>query len=103
MRKTLVIAIREYLAAVRTKAFFVGLLMMPILMGSGAVINVIMKKLEDTGEKRFAVVDRTSGQKLFHSLENAARERNTTDIFDPDTNKQTKPKFFVDSIEPSTN
>jgi ABC-2 type transport system permease protein len=103
MRKTLVIAIREYLAAVRTKSFIIGLLMMPILMGGGAVIQIIFQKLEDTGEKHFAVIDRTPGQKLFHALEAASQVRNSAEIFDPDTNKQTKPKFIVERIEPSEN
>ena len=101
MRKTLVIAVREYLAAVRTKSFIVGLLMMPILMGSGVVIQVVFQKLEDTGEKRFAVVDRTQGQTLFSALQAAAVIRNSTDIFDPKTDKQTKPKFVVERVEPS--
>jgi ABC-2 type transport system permease protein len=101
MRKTLVIAVREYLAAVRTKSFIVGLLMMPVLMGSGVVIQMVFQKMEDTGEKRFAVVDRTPGQKLAAALQAAAEARNNTEIFDPATHKQAKPRFVVDRIEPS--
>jgi ABC-2 type transport system permease protein len=96
-----IIAIREYLAAVRTKSFLVGLLMMPILMGGGAVIQLVFQKLEDTGEKRFAVIDRTKGQHLFETLDNAARRRNAIEIYDPDTGKQVKPKFIVERIQPS--
>jgi ABC-type Na+ efflux pump permease subunit len=106
MRKTIVIAIREYLAAVRTKAFIIGLLMMPILMGGGTLIQLIFKKMEDAGEKHFAVIDRTPGQKLFDSLEVATRARNAPDsleIYDPDTHEQTKPKFIVERIVPSEN
>src|SRR5262249_11595985 len=101
MRKTLVIAVREYLAAVRTKSFVVGLLMMPVLMGSGVVIQMVFQKIEDTGEKRFAVVDRTPGQSLAAALQAAAEARNSAEIFDPTTHKQTKPRFVIDRIEPS--
>src|SRR5439155_2146833 len=101
MRKTLVIALCEYLAAVRTKSFIVGLLMMPVLMGSGVLIQMVFQKMEDTGEKRFAVVDRTPGQKLVLALHEAAEAHNAADVFDPKTQKQTKPRFLVEGTEPS--
>src|SRR5438132_13611680 len=102
MRKTLVIAVREYLAAVRTKSFLVSLLMMPLLMGASVVLQIIFKNIEDTGEKRFAVVDRGAGAHLFAALEKAAERRNASEIFDPDTHKQIKPTFVVERVEPST-
>src|SRR5262249_31447119 len=77
MRKTLVIVIREYLAAVRTKSFLVVLLLMPVLMGGGIIAQTIFQKMEDTGEKHFAIVDRTPGEKLFAAIEGAARVRNS--------------------------
>ena len=52
MRKILVIAVREYLASVRTKSFLVSLLLMPLLMGASVVLQIIFKNIEDTGEKR---------------------------------------------------
>jgi ABC-2 type transport system permease protein len=62
---------------------------------------MVFQKIEDTGEKRFAVVDRTPGQKLAVVLQAAAEARNTAEIFDPTTHKQTKPRFVIDRIEPS--
>src|SRR5437016_7410176 len=102
MRKTMVIAVREYLAAVRTKSFLVSLTLMPLLMGSSVVLQVIFKNIEDTGEKRFAVIDRTSGEHIFAALEKAAQRRNATEIFDPETHKQNKPTFVVERIEPGS-
>jgi ABC-2 type transport system permease protein len=101
MRKSLVIAIREYLAAVRTKSFLVSLLMMPLLMGASVVLQIIFKNIEDTGEKRFAVIDRSAGAHLFTALEKAAQRRNAAEIFDPETHKQIKPTFVLERIEPS--
>jgi ABC-2 type transport system permease protein len=101
MRKIMVIAIRDYLAAVKTKSFIISLVMMPVLMGGSAVIQVITKKLEDAGEKRFAIVDRSPDQKIFAALQAAAERRNEIEIFDPDTKKQKEPRFVLERIEPS--
>jgi ABC-2 type transport system permease protein len=102
MRKTMVIAVREYLAAVRTKSFLVSLTLMPLLMGSSVVLQVIFKNIEDTGEKCFAVIDRTSGEHILAALEKAAQRRNSAEIFDPESHKQNKPSFVVERIEPSS-
>ena len=37
MRKMIVVAVREYQAAVKTKAFLVTLVLMPVMMGGGVV------------------------------------------------------------------
>ncbi len=47
MRKVWIIAVREYLAAVRTKAFIISLSLMPVLMGGSIVMQIIFKKIED--------------------------------------------------------
>jgi ABC-2 type transport system permease protein len=67
MRKMLVIALREYHASVRTKAFIVSLVLMPVLMGGSILVQVLVTGMGDTEEKRFAVVDRSGGQ-FFRSL-----------------------------------
>lgn len=101
MRKIRVIAAREYQAAVRTKSFLVSLILMPVLMGGAVVVQSISKQLEDTGQKRFAVVDRTPGQALFAGLAAAAQKRNEEDIYDPKTGKQDRPMFILERVEPS--
>ena len=48
MRKICVIAVREYQAAVSTKAFVIGLVLMPVLMGGSIVVQVLLKEPGDT-------------------------------------------------------
>lgn len=101
MRKAWTVAVREYRAAVRTKSFLVSLVLMPLLMAGSAVIQMIAKRMDDTGEKRFAVIDRTPGEQLLPLLVVAAAKRNTTDLHDPETGRRDKPAFRIDRIKPS--
>jgi ABC-2 type transport system permease protein len=101
MRKVLVIAAREYRAAVRTRAFLISLLLMPVLMGGSFVMQMVFKQLDDTTEKRVAVIDRTPGGGMFPFLEKAMERRNQYFLLDPDTGKQTQPAFHLERIEPS--
>ena len=64
MNKILVVAKREYTAAVRTKAFLVSLLLMPILMFGGIFVQNQTRKLADTNTYKVAVLDRTPGGRL---------------------------------------
>ena len=52
----------------RSKAFIVTLVLMPVLMGASAGVQVLFKKFEDTREKKFAVVDRSPGGKIAEAL-----------------------------------
>ncbi len=101
MNKTRIIAIREYLSAVRTKGFIVGVILMPLLMGGGILLQNLTQDIVDLDTRTVAVIDRTDGAKLFPLLERAAERRNTTKINDPKTNRQTKPKFAFDKIDPT--
>jgi ABC-2 type transport system permease protein len=101
MRKILVIAQREYVAAVRSKGFLMGLFLLPVLMFGGIAGQAILKKQSDLSEKRFAVVDRTSGQWVWTVLDTAARVRNTTQRIDPETGKPTEAPFILERVAPS--
>jgi ABC-2 type transport system permease protein len=101
MYKSLVVARREYQAAVRTKAFLISLFLMPLLMGGGAIAQFLLQGQVDTREKRFAVVDRTDGERLVKALAAAAQTRNTEQIFDPETGEQIKPAFNIERVPPS--
>jgi ABC-type Na+ efflux pump permease subunit len=59
MRKTWVIAWREFNATVRTKAFVVGIVLMPILMSGGVVVSILTEKFEDRSSQTIAIVDRS--------------------------------------------
>src|SRR5262245_17988146 len=102
MRNMLVVAAREYQAAVRTKTFIISLLIMPILMGGSALVQWLVKDLRDVKDKKFVVVDR-SGRGLAEFIQSQANEKyNQKDIFDSEmSTKQVKPRFVVDIVPPS--
>jgi ABC-2 type transport system permease protein len=64
MFKIRAIALREYLSAVRAKAFIVSILLMPVLMGASIGLQVLFKKLDDAKEKSYAVIDRSADQQV---------------------------------------
>jgi len=101
MRKILLIAAREYKAAVRTKAFLIGLLSMPVMMFGSMGVQMALRNQVDTKDKRYAVIDRSPGARLAPVLRAAADGRNGSQIFDPETRAQTSPKFLIEAVEPS--
>jgi ABC-2 type transport system permease protein len=101
MRKVLLIAAREYKAAVRTKAFLVSLLLMPLLMVGTSAIQYVTRKQLDTEDKRFAVIDRTPGSSLYPLLLKRAEQRNQNQLRDEETDEKTKAAFILEKIEPS--
>jgi ABC-2 type transport system permease protein len=68
MRKVLVIAVRDYLATVRTKGFIIGLLLMPILMGGSYMAQQLVGEQVDVRERHYAIVDRSPGGELAEML-----------------------------------
>src|SRR5262245_50582021 len=97
MRKVLVIAAREYKAAVRTKAFVIGLLLMPIMMGGSILVQMLVKNMRDTTDKHFVVVDRTGSGRLAAALERDANDYNSKTEAD---GKQIKPRLVIKTEEP---
>ena len=79
MRKMVVIAAREYQSAVKTKAFIIGIVALPIIWGAMIGVQFLLKDKVDIKEKRFAVLDYT-GQ-IFDAIEQAVADRNAKDIF----------------------
>ena len=101
MRKMLTIAAREYNATVRTKSFIVSLVLMPVMMGGSIFVQILMKDQVDTKERRFAVIDRTPGEKLLAVLETQLKQRNTSEIFNKETHEQTRPVYTLERVNPS--
>ncbi|MDB5327658.1 MAG: family transporter protein [Phycisphaerales bacterium] len=96
--KTLVIAVREYLAAVKTKGFLVGLILMPLLMGGGVLVQSFTKGLEDPTPRTIAVLDRTPGETLWAALDTAAVKQNSgTQVL-----SVPKPRYTLKHIETPT-
>src|SRR5580700_8058753 len=101
MHKLLAIANREYKAAVKTKAFALSLVLVPVMWGASIGIQVLIHKAEDHSTKKYAVVDRTADKQITAALEAAVNYHNEKGVFDDETNEQTKPKYELITIAPS--
>ncbi len=99
MRKTLVVASREYLAAVKTKSFIISLILLPIMMSGGLIAQQLGQKIGDTSTKRVAIVDRTPGATLYDVIDKAVTQRNTKEVFD--SGRQVRAKFALEKIAPA--
>ncbi|MFQ5429565.1 MAG: ABC transporter permease [Phycisphaerae bacterium] len=98
MRKVGVIAMREYRANVRSKAFLIAVILMPIFMSGSIVVQGYMEKRGESGVRKIAVIDHTG--KLFSALRDAAVRRNREEIFDPETGKQREATYELIETPP---
>lgn len=104
MRKIIIVANREYLAAVRTRTFLFGLLIMPIMMGASALLQYLLRDAVDVADKKFVVVDRTPKEKeetWAHFLKKQAEEVYNPEQFDPQTGEKIKAGFVIMPEEPA--
>jgi len=108
VNKVLSIARSEYLHAVRSKAFLIGVLVMPVLMGGGIAFQVAMEDRVDLTDRVCAVVDPTG--ELWPVLEERAEQRNRNVIWSKDEDgrlaeegerKQLRPRFLLERFEPA--
>ena len=99
MRKIWIVAAREYKAAVRTKAFLIGLLIMPIMMGASVLLQWLLKDMVDTETKHFVLVDRAGRSDIVKMLDAAYDAYNKT-AFDS-AGVQRKPLFQWASAAPA--
>jgi len=98
MRRALRLALREYLAAVKTKGFIIGLVLAPIMMSGGAIAFLLLKDRVDTADKTVVIIDR-SGIMGAAVLE-AAAERNANDLLDEATGEKIRPAYFFELAVP---
>ncbi|HEY3823247.1 MAG TPA: hypothetical protein VGL82_01760 [Bryobacteraceae bacterium] len=59
MNRVLLIAKRDYLQTVLTKAYLFGLVMLPLLMGGGFLFIALASRGNNTTDQHIAVIDRT--------------------------------------------
>ncbi len=102
MHKIIVVAVREYLAAVRSKAFLITILLAPILMSAGFIAEKVMDKRGlDISDRHIAVLDHSG--KLFDKLAAAAELRNAVGIYSESTEsdgpEQVAPRFLLERVE----
>lgn len=95
----LTIAKRDYLAAVRTKAFLISLLLLPLLSSLAVSFQVWSVRADKGTTKTFAIVDRTKS--LRSALEDANARRTATEIKDPGTGLVNAPIYALLFIDPS--
>ena len=83
MGKIRVIAAREYKAAVKTKAFIITIVLMPILMSASGFVQYFFNSLEKDKEKKYAVIDHTKGKEVLPDLMRGAEAFNLYAAVDP--------------------
>ena len=96
MRRVLLIAKRDFVATVLTKAFMIGLLILPVLMGGGFFLVAAMQARNNTQEQHIAILDR-SGSVAAAVIE-AAEEANRRDQFDKATGRRLMPQYRFEAV-----
>lgn len=76
------VARTEYLNNVRTKAFIIGVVLMPVMMGGSILVQALAKDHKDVSDRRVAIIDASDG--LGSYLIEQARVRNETAIWEED-------------------
>lgn len=97
MNKILAVARTEYAVALRSKAFIIGVLMTPLMIGVSIGAQFFLKKHVDTTDRHCAIVDNSGF--LYPILEAAIAERNENHLFETNEageKKQVYPKFILE-------
>ena len=100
MNKALAVATAEYINAVRSKGFILGLAILPIALGAMILIQKLATSTADLSDRKFAIVDFTG--KLADPLTEAATHYNENEIFTPDDEGnpvQSKPKWALEIVQ----
>ncbi len=84
MHNVWLIAKREYLERVRTKAFLISTILIPLLMGGGIVGSVVMgKKAKSTSHITVVSPDQQLATDLQNELQNGKDSQMTVDVISP--------------------
>ena len=94
MNRVFTVAQMEFLTLVRTKAFLIGILMMPVLMAVSVIFQVYAARDVDTQDRKVAVLDHSGA--LYDTLAAAAAEHNTR-AGSGDT--RTGPHFLLERVD----
>lgn len=97
MRRILLIARRDYLAAVRTKAFLIGLLVAPLLFGGSFIATVLLKGQPNKQVRHVAVVDKAGAAAIVIEQVNQQYLR---DGFDKRTGAQIMARYEFEIVPP---
>src|ERR1700747_2682271 len=98
MRRILLVAKRDYLATIKSKPFLFGLIVAPVLFGSGFIGLAIMKAKPDIKERKIAILDHTGV--TAKGIIETANEKNGDDMLDKLTGRQIAPRYALESVAP---
>ncbi|MEM6688004.1 MAG: ABC transporter permease [Planctomycetota bacterium] len=95
MNKVLVVARNEFMIAITSKAFLVGVLLMPVFMGGAIGVQFLTKDQVDLEPRKIAIVDKTD--RLLETLIKRSETRNLSGIYreKEEPKVQIEPKFEV--------
>jgi ABC-2 type transport system permease protein len=96
MNRILIVAESEFLSLIRTKAFIIGILLVPILMVLFITFMNYAEEHVDTTDRTIAVIDDTGV--LFEPLQRAAAEHNEEAGSGAE---KTDPHFILERVEPA--
>jgi ABC-2 type transport system permease protein len=96
MSRIVVVATSEFLALVKGKAFIIGILMMPVLIGISIAFQVFAARNGDVEDHKFVVVDRTGV--LYETIAKAAADHNEKQ---GPADARTGPHFLPERIDPA--
>jgi ABC-type Na+ efflux pump permease subunit len=74
IHKVYVVATTEFGSAIRTKSFIVGLLLLPVIMGTSILLQMFVAERVDTKPRKFVVIDQSGV--LYPAIEQAALAHN---------------------------
>ena len=97
MNRILIVATSEFLTLVRTKAFLIGVFMMPVFAGGSIALQKITMERPDTERRSFAVIDMTGV--LYEPLAYAADVWNR--VANSPDGKQVAGTFDASRVDPA--
>lgn len=99
MHKILLIAKRDYIAVVQTKAFIISLVALPLLCSSAVLPIALSNSKKDVKEKTVAVLDRSGVAAA--AVTDSLKKTNERELFDKTTGLQVMPRYKFETIAPS--
>ncbi len=102
VNKALAVARNEYISAVTSKAFLLGVLLMPVFMGGAFVVRYLTRDQVDISDRKVAIIDHTGN--LFSVLADQAKQRNKEIFQESETGdqRQVRPRFILEKYQPKS-
>ena len=100
MRRILLLAKRDYIAAVANKGFLIGLILTPIFFG-GSFATLALINRPDIKPRRVIVLDHSG--RTAETLIAVADKRYSENMFEKATGRQIQPRYVFDSVVPERN